>query len=180
MNKKIIEAELLKKTPDWLLISNLAKELYRNTLQTNPLGFKKGAINIIRCAEQSISTIIIQLKKCFDSDEYQYFNVGGRYYNVTASHPPLTVTQFKKELPILASSIKDSDKYIIIVTNEEQIQTNSLLNGFECNIYKANISNLYSVNQSTITIIGDGIKVKAKLDELKSEIRNLVLNSILN
>jgi hypothetical protein len=169
MSKELIESELSKNKPNWLLISDLAKELYKSNTQTNPLGFKKGFLNIIKTSEYNVSDILKELEICFNSNEYKFLMVGG--------YSGMTVTKYNKILPTL----KNLDKYIVIVTNKDQVYTNSSTKGFECNIYKSGIRNKYDTSKKTsITITGDGVQFKAELNSLRAELRGTTLDSILN
>lgn len=170
MSKELIESELIKTTPDWLLISNLAKELHSKSIPTNPLGFKKTSLNIIKCGKYNTNDVMDELKKCFSSDEYEFIHVGG--------YSGMTVTKFNKLIPTLKEL---NHKFIVIVTDKDQIYTNCSTKGYECNIYKAGIRNKYDKAKSTrITIVGEGIEIKADLSSLRSEIRGTTLDSLLS
>lgn len=72
MNADKIKSEILKESPNWLLISELAKEQYESQLETNTLGFKKGVLNIIKVGEWDIYDIHKEISACFDNEEYHY------------------------------------------------------------------------------------------------------------
>lgn len=168
MSKEVIVSELSKETPDWLLISNLAKELHKGSLPTNPLGFKKGFLNIIKTGKYNTVDVIDELKKCFTSDEYEFIHVGG--------YSGMTVTKYNKLIPTLINL----DKYVVVVTDKDQVYTNSSTKGLECNIYKATIRNKWDKKATTITIVGAGISIKSELSSLRAEMRGTTLDSILD
>lgn len=170
MSKELIEAELIKDKPDWLLISNLAKSIHLSTLQTNPLGFKKESLNIIKTGKYNTKDVMDELIKCFDSSDYKFIHVGG--------YSGMTVTSYNKLIPSL-KEIKD--KYIVVITDKDQVYTNSSTKGFECNIYKSGIRNKYDKSKPTrISIVGECIEIKADLSSLRSEIRGTTLDSLLS
>jgi hypothetical protein len=131
-----ISNELLKENPDWLLISNLAKQIHMSQLQTNPLGFKRGVINIIKCGDHNVRPVYEELTSTFDTDDYHLIEIGG--------WGGMTVTGFNKLLPKL-----DMSKYILVVTNKDQVFSNSSIKGYQCNIYKGLMSNKYNREKET-------------------------------
>jgi len=163
--KDTISTELLKDKPDWLLISNLAKQIHLSELQSNPLGFKRGAINIIKCGEHNVNPIVDELNATFDSDEYQIITVGGWV--------GMTVTNFNK--------LKfDDSKFTIVVTNKDQVFTNCTMKKLQCNLYKGLMSNKYdSKKETTIQIRNEDVNIKCAKGELKAAIRDIALKSIL-
>lgn len=160
-----ISNELLKDKPDWLLISDIAKKIHFSELQSNPLGFKRGAINIIKCGENNVDPIYDELNATFDSDEYRIIAVGG--------WSGMTVTNFNK--------LKfDDSKFTIVVTNKDQVFNNCTMKKLQCNIYKGLMNNKYNrEKETTIQIRNEDINIKCSLGELKSVIRDISLKSIL-
>jgi len=171
-----MKSEILKQlefeSPDWLLISKLAKEAYAASNQSNQIGFRKGAINIIKAADHSCDEIIKKLIDCFsDKSEYQFFLVG--------SWRGMTVTKFNKLIPQIKQDI--DDKYIVIVTDKDQVFTNSIRAGLEVNDYRSNIKNRWdNKKDKVLNITGSTHKISCNIDELKSHIRNLSLDELLD
>jgi len=172
MSKEIISTELLKESPDWLLISNLAKELYLSTQQTNPLGFRKGVINVVKCGEYSTWDVLEELKSCFDSGEY---SITSR----STSNINTLLREYKNGGGKLKSDI-DGDKYVVIVTDSSSVATNLITAGFQCNLYKATIFGKYTKKTVKMIIKGEGININVPLGGLKAEIRDAALKSLLS
>lgn len=171
MKSEILKA-LESESPDWLLISKLAKEAYATSNQSNQIGFRKGAINVIKAADHNCGDIIKKLQDCFsDISEYQFLLVGSWY--------GMTVTKYNKLIPQIKQEI--DDKYIVIVTDKDQVFTNSIRAGIEVNDYRAGIKNRYdSKKDKMLSITGSTHKITCKIDELKSHIRNLSLEQLLD
>lgn len=168
MSKESIQQELLKDNPDWMLISNMAKDIYLQNQQTNSLGLKKGIVNIIKASEYNCDTIHKELKKCFPSSEYQYIEVG--------SYSGINVTKFNKLIPTL----NYTDNYLVIVTNKDQVFANLSKAGIQCVVYNASLRNKWDKDKkTTFSITGGGISIKCKLDEIQSHIRDNALNLLL-
>lgn len=167
--KESIQTELDKENPNWLMISDLAKKLYLTEQQTNSLGLKKGVVNIIKSAEFNCEIVLDELHKCFDSSEYVWLLVG--------SYKGMTVTKFNK----IISTLNYQDKYVIVVTNKEQVLTNLNKAGIQCMLYNASIRNRYDKEKTTLfRIKGGDIDIKCPLTEIKSHIRDNQLNMLLN
>ena len=170
MSKELIQSELNKETPDYLFISNIAKELYQKSLPSNPLKFKKGMVNIIKCGEYSTWEVKKELERCFEGDEYFIVNCGTSGMN--------KLIKLGKSKGNILSDI--NDMFVIIVTSDAPVVTNTITAGFPCNLYKASIYNKYSNKDTRIIIKGEGVDVRCKVGELKSYIRDYTLNSILD
>lgn len=170
--KSEILKELESETPNWLHIAKLAKQAYANSNQSNLIGFRKGALNIIKTGEYTCDDIFSELQKCFtDKEEYNFLLVGG--------YRGMDVNKFNKLIPNLLKNY--DDKYIIVVTNKSQVFTNSIKSGLEVNEYKAVIRNKYDKYKDTmLNIEGAGKKITCKFTELKAYVRDLALEEILN
>jgi hypothetical protein len=169
--KELILKELQNDSPDWLLISKLAKESYAESNQSNPIGFRKGAINVIKSSNHNCRDIIDVLKDTFnDTKEYQFMLVGSLY--------GMKVTSYNKLIEVIKTVIKD--KYVI-VTDKPQVIANALKAGLEVNEYKAGIKNKYEQFriQKILSITG-AKSIVCKMDELKAHIRNLSLEQLLS
>ncbi len=171
-----MKLEILKQleleSPDWLLIAKLAKEAYATSNQSNQIGFRKGAVNIVKAADYACGDIMGKLQECFnDSDEYQFLLVG--------SYRGMTVTKFNKLIPQIKLDIEN--KYIIIITDKDQVFSNSIRDGMEVNDYRATIKNRWdSKKDNILNITGSSHKISCKMDDLKSHIRNLSLEKLLD
>ena len=164
-----IKTELEKSNPDWLLISNLAKDMYLKSQQTNSLGLKKGVVNIIKASEYNCSVVSESLKSCFNTSEYEYLTVGG--------YSGMTVTKFNK----LMSTLNYTDKYLILITNKDQVFANLSRVGVESIVYNASIRNKYDRSKETIfSIKGSGVEIKCPLGEIRKHLRENALEMILN
>jgi hypothetical protein len=64
----IIRSEIDKETPDWILISKLAREMVSKKAYTCPLGFKKGYFNFVKTS--GYSDIQRELLRLNDSNIY--------------------------------------------------------------------------------------------------------------
>lgn len=171
MKKEIIK-ELESESPDWLKISKLAKEAYAQSNQSNQIGFRKGAINIIKASDANCSDILKHLSDCFsDTEDYQFILVG--------AWSGITVTNFNKLIPGLKSTIKS--KYVVVVTDKDQVFANSIRNGIEVNHYNAGFKNRYDMKKQTVlNIKGDAGSISCEPKDLKSHIRNLTLEKLLS
>lgn len=165
MNVDKIKSEMLKESPDWLLISTLAKEQYESQLDTNTLGFKKGVLNIIKVSEYEIYEIYKEISACFDTEEYHYIaNDDVRKFN-----------KWIKAKPDLF------DKYHIVVTSKPQIALNTMAEGIDCNLYKVGFRFKYDIDKTTrISIKSDSVDLSFEKGTLKQEIRNITLNKLLD
>ena len=164
MSKELIQAELLKKNTDWFLISNIAKDIYNKERETNSLKFKKNALNIIRVGEYCHHDISYELKSCFDGDDYQYLIIDDlvRFNRWIKSNPDL------------------SDKYHIVITSNPKTHTNAISKGIECNVYSSLVKNKYKEDIPTTLILkGVDINIKFETGNLRSELRNLTLESLI-
>jgi hypothetical protein len=164
-----IKTELEKPNPDWLLISNLAKDMYLKSQQTNSLGLKKGVVNIIKASEYNCAEIVSSLKKCFTTTEYEYILVGG--------YSGMTVTKFNK----LISTLNYNEKYIIVVTNKDQVYPNLTKAGIECVLYNAGLRNKYDRDKTTtFHIKGPDVDIKCPVTEIQMHLRDNALEMLLN
>ena len=164
MSKELIQAELLKENTDWFLISNIAKDIYNKERETNSLKFKKNALNIIRVGEYCHNDISYELKSCFDGDDYQYLIIDDlvKFNRWIKSNPDL------------------SDKYHIVITSNPKTHTNAISNGIECNVYSSLVKNKYKEDIPTTLILkGVDINIKFETGNLRSELRNLTLESLI-
>ena len=172
--KESIQTELDKENPNWLMISDLAKKLYLTEQQTNSLGLKKGVVNIIKSTQFNCERVLDELHKCFDSSEYVWLLVG--------SYKGMTVTKFNK----IISTLNYQDKYVIVVTNKEQVFTNLNKAGIQCMLYNASIRNRYDKEKNRAASIplfrikGGDVDIKCLLTEIKSHIRDNQLNMLLD
>lgn len=171
MKDQILQA-LESDLPDWLLISKLAKEAYAQSNQSNQIGFRKGALNVIKAADHNCGDIIKHLKDCFtDLEDYQFILVG--------SWSGMTVTKFNKLIPQI--KVDMASKYIVVVTDKDQVFTNSIRNGLEVNDYQALIKNRYNKEKPRILHIkGAAGTLSCQPEDLKSHIRNLSLEQLLD
>lgn len=168
MTKELIQQELLKDDSDWLLISDYAKKIYLKKQQTNSLGLKKGIVNIIKTSEYSCKAIHTELKKCFNSEEYQYLEVG--------SFTGITVTSFNRLIP----KLNFTDNYLVIITNKDQVFTNLSKLNIQCIVYNASLRNKNDRTKETIfTIKGGDVNIKCPLSEIQAHVRENVLNTLL-
>lgn len=164
-----IKTELEKSNPDWLLISNMAKDMYLKSQQTNSLGLKKGVVNIIKASEYNCSEVVNGLKKCFTTTEYEYLLVGG--------YSGMTVTKFNKLIPTL----NYNEKYIIVVTNKDQVYPNLNKVGIECVLYNAGLRNKYDRDKTTMFHIkGPDVDIKCPVTEIQMHLRDNALEMLLN
>jgi hypothetical protein len=168
MSKEIIQSELNKETPDWLLISNLSKEIYLKSRPSNPLNFKKGVISLIKCGEYTTHDVKDQLSKCFDSDDYLFLNIS-----------PADLTKLIKDYKSGVGKLT-YDKYIIIITDSASISNKLITNGFNIDLYNATVRNKWVDKPTKLFIKGNGVDFSSNFDELKATIRDITLNSILN
>jgi hypothetical protein len=168
MTKESIQQELLKDNPDWMLISNSAKGIYLKEQQTNSLGLKKGVVNIIKASEYNCNTIYNELKKCFNSSEYHYLEVG--------SYTGITVTNFNRLIP----KLNFIDNYLVILTNKDQVFTNLSKLNIQCVVYNASLRNKHDRTKETIfSIKGGDVDIKCPLSEIQAHIRDNTLNILL-
>jgi hypothetical protein len=128
MSKEIILAELNKENIDWIKISNLSREIYINSQEKNPIGLKKGVINIIKCAKWSCETVSDELVKNFDVEDYSWMIVGS--YG-------MTVTKFNKLIPGLKNN---NTKFITIFTDRNEVYANLSKQGIETNLISCSLS----------------------------------------
>ena len=139
MSRELIKSEVGKENPDWLLISNLAKQIYLENQPTNPLLFKKGMINLIKCGEYrdgfEVSDITVEIKSCFDNDEY-----------IFSDSPNELIKQLKSGV------IQLEDKFIVVVTDSDTFTNKVIQNGFFVNLYKATVYNKWSKKPTKIII----------------------------
>jgi hypothetical protein len=165
MNVDKIKSEILKESPDWLLISSLAKEIYESGLESNALNFKKGVLNVIKCSEYETHDVYKEIKACFDGDEYHYITTDDvRWFN-----------KWIKSKPDLFS------QYYIIITAKPQMVTNPLSEGIDCNLYKVGVRFKYDRAKATkFTIKSDTINLSFEKEGLKQEIRNIALTKLLS
>ena len=164
-----IKEELEKSNPDWLLISNLAKDMYLKSQQTNSLGLKKGVVNIIKASEHNCDKILKNLKSCFNTTDYEFVLVGG--------YAGMTVTKFNK----LISTLSYNEKYIVVITNKDQIYPNLTKAGIECILYNAGLRNKYDGSKPTIFHIkGPDIDIKCPVTEIQMHLRDNALEMLLN
>jgi hypothetical protein len=164
-----IKTELEKPNPDWLLISNMAKDMYLKSQQTNSLGLKKGVVNIIKASEYNCAEVVNGLKKCFTTAEYEYILVGG--------YSGMTVTKFNKLIPTL----NYTEKYIIVVTNKDQVYPNLTKAGIECVLYNAGLRNKYDRDKTTMFHIkGQDVDIKCPVTEIQMHLRDNALEMLLN
>jgi hypothetical protein len=163
LSRELIKSEVGKENPDWLLISNLTKQIYLETQPTNPLLFKKGMINLIKCGEYRVSDITVEIKSCFDNDEY-----------IFSDSPNELIKQLKSGV------IQLEDKFIVVVTDSNTFTNKVIQNGFFVNLYKATVYNKWSKKPTKIIIKGDGVDIGFNIGELKSVIRDYQLKSILS
>lgn len=164
-----IKTELEKPNPDWLVISNLAKDMYLKSQQTNSLGLKKGVVNIIKSSEYNCADIVNSLKKCFTTTEYEFILVGG--------YSGMTVTKFNKLIPTL----NYNEKYIAVVTNKDQVYPNLTKAGIECVLYNAGLRNKYDSDKTTMfNIKGPDVDIKCSVDEIQMHLRDNALEMLLN
>jgi len=164
MSLEKIKSEILKENPNWLLVSTLAKEIHENQLETNTLGFKKGIINIIKVGQYDNYDFYKEIKSCFESDEYHYIANDD-------------VREFNKWL---ASKPNLSDKYHIVITSKANILSNSLSEGYECNLYKGGIRLKYDKKSTKFILKNDNIDISFEKGCLKQEVRNITLNKLFN
>ena len=163
MNADKIKSEILKESPNWLLISELAKEQYESQLETNTLGFKKGVLNIIKVGEWDIYDIHKEISACFDNEEYHYItNDDVRKFN-----------KWIKSKPDLF------DRYHIVVTSKPKIALNAMSAGIDCNLYKAGLRFKYVKEPTRINIKGDSVDLSFEHGTLKQEIRNITLKNLI-
>lgn len=165
MNAEKIRSEMLKESPDWLLISALAKEQHESQLETNTLGFKKGVLNIIKVGEYDTYEIYKEISACFGTEEYHYIaNDDVRKFN-----------KWIKSKPDLF------DRYHIVVTSKPQVALNTMAEGIDCNLYRAGLRFKYDRDKQTrISIKGDSVDFSFEQGTLKQEIRNIALNNLLD
>ena len=163
MNADKIKSEILKESPNWLLISELAKELHESQLESNTLGFKKGVLNIIKVGEYDVYNIYDEIHTCFDTEEYHY----------TANDDVRKFNKWIKSKPDLF------DRYHIVVTSKPQIALNAMTAGIDCNLYKAGLRFKYDKEPTRIRIKGDSVDLSFEKGTLKQEIRNIALKNLL-
>ena len=79
-------------------------------------------------------------------------------------------------------SFKDGQRYLYeIITNKDQVFANSVSNGVECNLYKGSVSNKYTKDKPmSIKIKGDDVNIQTPINGLKSTLRDMLLNSLLD
>ncbi len=169
--KTEIRTELSKASPNWLLISSLALQLHNDSLESNFFKFKKGKLNVIKASEYNCEVIKDALEGSVIGDEYKYLLVG--------SWKGMTVTKFNKLIDGLVSEV--NDKYVVVVTNKDQVVTNSIRKNLLVNPYSSSIRDLYTKNKdTTISIKGDNFEFKCPIEDIKSHVRDLKLNELIN
>jgi hypothetical protein len=171
-NTDKIKAEIVKQSPDWVLVSKLALELHNDTLESNFFKFKKGKINVVKGSEYNIREIKELLEDAMSGDNYEYLEVG--------SHSGLTVTRFNKLLNALSNTV--NEKFVVVVTCKDQVVTNSIKTGLLVNVYNATMRDKWSKDvEKSIQLRNDelGFTFKAKVSEVKSQIRDMKLDEAL-
>ena len=171
MSKTKIRSELSKSNPDWLLISNMALDLHNASLESNFFKFKKGKLNVIKASEYNCDMIKKSLGECMNGDDYKYLLVGG--------WSGMTVTSFNRLIDGLINEVKD--KYVIVITNKDQVVTNSLRKNLLVDPYSSSIRDRYVKDKNTtISIKGEDFELKCSIDDMKSHVRDLKLNELIN
>lgn len=170
VNKTQIRNEISKANPNWLLISKMALQLHNDTLESNFFKFKKGKLNVIKASEYNCELIKEALEGCMNGDDYKYLLVG--------SWKGMTVTNFNKLIEGLTTEV--NDKYVIAITNKDQVVTNSLRKNLLVNPYAATIRDQYNKNKdTTMSIRGEEFEFKCPIEDIKSHIRDLKLNELI-
>lgn len=156
--------------PNWLLISKLSLKLYNETLETNFFKFTKGKLNVIKASQYNCDYIKDALEECMNGTEYKYLLVGG--------YKGMTVTKFNKLISGLVDEV--NDKYIIIVTNKDQVVANSLKQGLMSNQYIGGLKNTWSKDNVSfeIYIKGNDFSMKCSFDGMRAYIRDAKLKEI--
>jgi Zn-dependent metalloprotease len=164
---KQIKSEMKKENPNWILISKLAIQIHNDALETNFFKFKKGQLNVIRVSDYNCGDILESLESCLDSDDYRFIQVGG--------YTGMTVTKYNR----LIDGLEVNDKFVIVVTNKDQVVANSLKKGLLINQYSGTIKGKYDrTKEKELVIKNDNFNLKCKLNELKSHVRDLKLEEI--
>jgi len=164
-----IKLEMSKEKPNWILISNLALQLHNETLESNYFKFTKGKLNIIKASEHNCDVIKEALEECMNGDEYRYILVG--------SYKGMTVTKFNKLISGLIDEV--NEKYVIVITNKDQVSANSAKVGLMSNLYNGTLKNKWSRDAITeLSIKGNGFSIKCPFDELKAHVRDIKLSGI--
>ena len=166
-----IKEEINKENPDWLMISRLAMNIHNSTLESNFFRFKKGKLNIIKASEHNCDVVEDVLKDSMGTKDYEFLLVG--------SYKGMTVTAYNKLIKGLSILVKD--KFVVVVTNKDQVVTNSIREGLIVNPYKAVIRNKWTKAETTIQIKGeDGFELSCDLSNFKQQVRDLKLEDILD
>lgn len=171
MSKELIQLELSKETPDWLLVSKLAKEIHNSESETNTLGFRKGVINLIKVSECNEERVKQELITYFNSEEYNY---------VISNH----INNYKK----WAKSVDLDSKYHIVITSKPNLIVTTMTLGIEINNYNVTVfrgRGYWKRNTDgtkkpmSFKIKGDTIDIKFNQGQLRSDLRDLALKSLL-
>lgn len=169
MIKEQIKLELEKETPNYLLISNLALQLHDTTLESNYFKFKKGKLNVLKTSKYNTDVIQEALEACINGDDYKYICVG--------SYKGMTVTKYNRLIDELINEV--NTKYVVVITDKEQVITNSLRKGMLINPYNTSIRHKYDkVRPTQLTIKGEDFELKCDMEDensLKAYIRDIKL-----
>lgn len=151
-----VKSEISKENPDWLLISNLSKQIAAENLPTCPIGFKKGYINFIKVREYSSFTN--EFVKNLDRSQYRI-----RYINYT-----------RKAGSIIKETNLD-DKFTIFISHKDI--TSSVSFPMDIPFQRFNGSCSYSEkNYYTLRNNQTKERITFKSGELKSIIRDRKLS----
>lgn len=165
-----IKEEINKENPDWVKVSKLAMDIHNSTLESNFFRFKKGKLNVIKTSEHNCDVVEEALKDSMGTKDYEFILVG--------SYKGMTVTKYNKMIRELSTLV--NDKFVVVVTNKDQVVTNSIREGLIVNPYKALIRNKWSKAETTIHIKGeDGFMISCDLENFKQQVRDLKLEDIL-
>lgn len=165
MTIKEIKQEINKKEPNWLLIADMAKQMYLSQKQSGPFGFKKGLINVIRMSGYHNSDLIKELK---DYD-----------FNILVD----TGRRFNKEVPNIYLQAQRLDKYTIVLTENSNLTNTLTQMNIPFVLYQITVRNKYTYGDNkkpmTFYIKGNGHEFKFAKGESKMQMRDQSLDSLL-
>jgi len=165
MTIKEIKQEINKKEPNWLLVSDMAKQMYLSQKQSGPFGFKKGLINVIRMSSYHNRDLMTELK------DYN-FNIlvdSGRKFN--------------KEIPNLYLQTQQSNNYTVVLTDNGNLTNTLTQMNIPFVLYQITVRNKYTYGENkkpmTFYLKGNGKDFKFSKGDSKMQMRDQSLDSLL-